>query len=196
MSRALSRSISAKRRDLLAPGRPRRGGAVRVDDLAPAAELAPPLLPDPVRGQQVDAVLGRAGERDQLGLHLAATGKLVGWATGRRPRARASRHLGEAEVVADLDADPAERRVPDVELVAGGDEAVDAEERQVGLPVGADQAVGSDEHGRVAEPVAVALEQAADGVHAEPRALRSSASTDGPEPPRRTAAPPRALSNM
>ena len=36
------------------------------------------------------------------------------------------------------------------------------------LPVGADQAVGADEHGRVAEPVAVALEQSADGVHAEP----------------------------
>ena len=72
---------------------------------------------------------------------FAATGKFVGCATMSAPFERErARHLGEAEVVADLDADPAERRVPDVELVAGRDEAVDAEERQVRLPVRADQA--------------------------------------------------------
>src|SRR5581483_7497310 len=44
--------------------------AVRVDDLAPAAELAPALLPDPVRAEEVDPVLGRPRQRDHLGLHL------------------------------------------------------------------------------------------------------------------------------
>src|SRR5262249_48554403 len=43
---------------LLALVRLREALAVRVDDLAPAAELAPALLADAVRGQEVDAVLG------------------------------------------------------------------------------------------------------------------------------------------
>ena len=61
------------------------------------------------------------------------------------------RHLREAQVVADLDADPAERRLADMALVARRGEAVDAEKREVRLAVGADQAVGADEHGRVAQ---------------------------------------------
>src|SRR5581483_12278665 len=44
--------------------------AVGVDDLAPAAELAPPLLAHPVRDQEVDAVLAGARGRDHLGLQL------------------------------------------------------------------------------------------------------------------------------
>ena len=91
------------------------------------------------------------------------------------------RDLGEAQVVADLDADPAERRVEDGQLVARDDEAVDAEERQVRLAVLADQPVGADEDGRVVERVAVALDQPADDVGAEPSGTRrSSASVDGP----------------
>src|SRR5262249_54487973 len=55
---------------LLALVRLREALAVRVDDLAPAAELAPALFADAVRGQEVDAVLGGARDRDQLGLDL------------------------------------------------------------------------------------------------------------------------------
>ena len=99
---------------------------------------------------------------------FAATGKFVGWATKSAPAERErARHLREAEVVADLDPDPAQRRLPDVELVAGGREAVDAEERQVRLPVGADQTVRPDEDGGITEVVSVALEHAAADVHAQ-----------------------------
>ncbi len=62
-------------------------------------------------------------------------------------------------------------RVEDLELVARGDEAVDAQERQMRLAVGADQAVGADEDRGVVERVAVALEQPRDRVDAEPRAF-------------------------
>src|SRR5262249_19978293 len=116
--------------------------AVRVDDLAPAAELAPALLADAVRGQEVDPVLGGARDRDQLGLDLrrhrevGRMGDDVGALERQRPR-----DLGEAEVVADLDPDPAERRLEDRERVARDDEAVDAEEGKVRLAIAADQAV-------------------------------------------------------
>ena len=174
--------------------RPRRGGCRTGRRSGCEPQNSPlPLLAHPVRGQQVDAVLGGPGERDHLGLHLRRDGEVgrvrdqVGAVQRERPR-----HLREAEVVADLQADPAERRLPDVELVAGGDEAVDAEERQVRLPVGADQAVGPDEHGRVAQPVAVALEQSADGVHVEAGALAFERfDRTGRARPRRTPSPPR-----
>ena len=74
----------------------------------------------------------------------------------------------------------------------GDDEAVDAEERQVRLAVRADQPVRPDEHGGVVERVAVALEQPADDVDAEPARTRARAPrSTGPGSPRRTAAPPR-----
>ena len=85
-------------------------------------------------------------------------------------RKRAS-HLREAEVVADDQADPAERGVEDLQLVPGRDETVDTQERQVGLAVGADQAVGADEDRRVVQRVALALDQPGDRVDAEPPAL-------------------------
>ena len=169
--------------------------AVRVDDLAPAAELAPALLADPVRGQEVDRGSRRRARRvitSRLELR-GAIGKFVGCATMSAPLQRErARDLREAEVVADIEPDPAERGVEDLELVARSDEAVDAEERQMRLAVGADQAVGADEHGGVVERVAVALEQPADrrgrrAARTRARAPRSS----GPGSPPRTAAPPR-----
>ena len=61
-----------------------------------------------------------------------------------------ARQLGKAQVVADLDPDPADRRVEYLDLVARENEAVDAEERKVALPVPPDEAVGPDEHRGVA----------------------------------------------
>ena len=176
----------------------RKALAERIDDLAPAAELAPAFLADAVRGQQVDAVLGSARDRDQLGLALRGEREVrrvrddVGALEGERPR-----DLREAQVVADLDADPAERRVVDGELVAGHGEAVDAEEGQVGLPV----ACRSGRPGRRGRPRSGARRRRARAGRRR-RAARAGGTrareprSKARESPPRTCRPSSALSNM
>ncbi len=130
-------------------------------------------LPTRFAVSEVDAVLGRAGDGDQLGLDPRGHREVrrvrdeVCAPQGERPR-----HLGEAQVVADLDADPAERRVPDGR--ARRRERRSGRRRGTGgassgsVPI---RPSGPTRTAALRSDVAVALEQAADDVHAEPRAL-------------------------
>jgi hypothetical protein len=65
--------------------------SVRVDDLAPAAELAPALLADPVRAQQVDRFSAARATVISSVCTLAAIGKFVGSATRSAPRSASVR---------------------------------------------------------------------------------------------------------
>ncbi len=112
--------------------------AVRVDDLAAAAELGRCA---PCRRGSRSA--GRSGSPHARAAVIssvwmrAATGNVrSACATMSAPAsASVAGHLREAQVVADLEPDPSERRVEDRQLVAGHGEAVDAEERQMRLAV-------------------------------------------------------------
>ena len=120
-------------------GEPRADG---VHDLAASAELCGPLASNAVCDKQVDAVLVRACSRQELGI-CGGGDRPVGRQSDdlRAPERKRSRHLRKAQVVADLHADPAERSVEHGELVPGQDVAIDAEERQVRLPVPTDDPV-------------------------------------------------------
>ncbi len=111
-----------RRRRRAAPRSSRRsppGGAGRVDDLAAAAELGRPLLAHAVRDEQIDAVLERARSREQLGVGRRRERPVRRQADDLRARERERPgHLREAQVVADLESDPADRRVEDRQLVA------------------------------------------------------------------------------
>ena len=98
-------SRGRRRRRAASLGRVGLGESVAkgVNNLTASAELAPPLLADAVRDEEVDAVLGGARECDDLALQAGGHGKLVGSATRSAPCSASVRvDLREAEVVADI----------------------------------------------------------------------------------------------
>ena len=127
--------------------------AVRSDNEAAAEESMTALFTDAIGGQEEDAVLDGARPRQIVWIEGRR-----GWPGGRQQddlsavERQGPHRLGEAQVVADENAEPGRRRRHHrKELGAARQIAVDAQAQQMGLAVDAEDSLGADQQRRIVQ---------------------------------------------
>ena len=138
--------------------------AVVVDEQRAPDEGGPTLGSHPVRGEQVAVVLRRSCRCEEARVELDTHGPVGRQRDQIGPLQRAdARRLGEAQVIADEDADP---HAPDLDharhVGPGRGEAVDPQVGEMHLPIAEATAVGGEEERGVVDLLALRLQRPAD----------------------------------